>query len=135
MPASDEFDLPSLVVELPDDDHGFPRDLVMNFIPLPEAGEFTDFLQFYIELPYDLSGIEKNELLATIDDLNRQLPLGHCVTIKPRPDLKYPNSIGVRYICAFSNEREIDDGCLLEMLMLFMFSCDAVELRFLGVVN
>ncbi|MDR0469967.1 MAG: hypothetical protein LBH09_08345, partial [Peptococcaceae bacterium] len=103
-----------------------------NYVPLPDVGEYADFLQIFVQLPYDLSGIERGELLSAIDELNQQLPLGHCMTVKPRPDLIYANTIGIRHMYAYPNGQKIDDGCLLEALMLFMLSCDMVELRFLG---
>ena len=132
IPASEEFDLPSLMIRLPEDDHGLPRILLMNYVPFPEASESTDFIQFYIELPYDLSAYDEPSLYKAIDELNRQLPLGHCMTLSPRPDLPYEKMVSMRYIYALSNERELDEGNLLEALMLFLLSCDAVEMRFLA---
>ena len=134
-PASEEYVLPTLVIHLPEDDHDLARLLLLNFVPIPDAGEFTDFLQFYIEFPYDLSAYEEPELLKAIDELNRQLPLGHCMTLKPRPDQQYEKMIAMRYMYTLPNEEDIDDGVLLETLMLFMMSCDAVEMRFLGAAE
>jgi len=132
IPASEVFELPTLVVLLPDDEQDLPRIVMMNIVPMLEVNEYTDFIQLYIEFPYDLSNYEEPELLSVINDLNRTIPLGHCITLKNRPDHKYEKMIGMRYMYAISNEREIDDGALIEMMILFQVSCDAVEMRFFG---
>ena len=126
------FELPTLVIHLPDDLHDLPRILLMTFVPIPEVGEFTDYIQFYLEFPYDLSDYEEIDLLRAIDGLNRQLPLGHASTLVPRKDQLYEKMASLRYMYAISNEQEIDEGNLLETLMLFLISCDAVEERFMG---
>ena len=129
-PASADFDLPTLVLQVPVDEGETPRTVLMNFVPLPEGGEYTDFIQFYLEFPFDLSGRKEADLLKDVDKLNRQLPLGHIMTLAPRPDHKYKTMIGMRYMYALSKEREIDDGNLLEALMLFLLSSDGVEMEF-----
>ena len=129
-PASEEFELPTLVLQPPHDENETPRTTLLNFVPLPEGGDFTDFIQFYLEFPFDLSRYGETELLRAIDELNRQIPLGHVMTLAPRPESSDKRMIGMRYMYALSNEREIDDGNLLEALMLFLLSSDAVEMRF-----
>ena len=131
-PASEEFELPTLVLQPPHDENELPRTTMLNFVPLPDGGEYTDFIQFYLEFPFDLSHYGEAELLRTVDELNRQLPLGHVMTLAPRPDQPDARRIGMRYMYALSNEREIDDGNLLEALMLFLLSSDAVEMRVSG---
>ena len=129
--ANEQFALPTLVTEFPDDEEGRSRYLLLNFVPLPEGSEYTDFTQFYVELPFDLTKDDPATLRGKIDQLNRVLPLGHCMTLKDRPDLPYRQMAGLRYMYPMPKGQDFNENTFLETLMVFLVSYDAAERFFL----
>ena len=100
-----------------------------SFLPLDEEeASFTKFLQFYCELQIDLGGVDRVKLLETLMAMNQVLPMGTCVLVEPRPELKLPAMVGLRYIQGYPLREVIDQGAFSETLFLFDMACDMLTM-------
>ena len=133
VPADDTFMLPSLAVPLDTGVDGYERVMVINYVPLDaslDLIEYTDFIQIYMELPYDLSRVPDDALMTGLDALNRKLPVGQCFTLAPKPGQPYAKMAGMRCMFPSRKGEDVDESVFIETLLLFDLSGDAVAQEF-----
>lgn len=126
-PAGQQFPLPSLIIWADGPKEQGGQVIINNYVPIDANAESTNFMQFYIEFPIDLGGIGEADLLRELDLLNRALPMGHAMTVAPRPDMTFERMAGARYMFGVSDSEPIDGDVYLEMLMMFSLSCEAIR--------
>lgn len=71
--------VPTLIVGVPEEiKEG--RYIACNLIPLPEdESAYTNFLQMFYEVPYEVSEINELELLRAVNAINGVMPVGHFI--------------------------------------------------------
>ncbi|MDO4539758.1 MAG: hypothetical protein Q4B48_01465 [Syntrophomonadaceae bacterium] len=135
-PSSENLLLPTLLVELPDDDEGRPRFMNHSFLPLDtEDAEFSQFLQFYVELPDPIDGIDELTLLRTLNRINQIMPAGHCAMVEARPEFGLPQMVYVRHILGYPLGDYVDQGVFCETLFLVEMSCTLTSTVISGVAS
>ncbi|MFL7808418.1 MAG: hypothetical protein AB8I80_07295 [Anaerolineae bacterium] len=73
---SEELSLPTLAVGLEPDAKGRGKNLALAFYPVAEF-EDTNFLQYYIELPFEVDQEGQERLLPLLPYVNQRLVIGH----------------------------------------------------------
>jgi hypothetical protein len=73
---SNEVSLPTLAVGLEPDARGRGKTLAMAFDPVPEFDD-TNFLQYYIELPFEVDAAGQERVALLLPYINQRLVLGH----------------------------------------------------------
>ncbi len=73
---SDQVSLPTLAVGLEPDAKGRGKNLALAFYPVPEFDD-TNFLQYYIELPFEVDEGAQTRVLPLLPYINQRLVLGH----------------------------------------------------------
>lgn len=130
IPAGEQFELPTLLVALPYDEEGNAVALMVNPVPLGEGDEHTHILQFYMELPLNLTHLSEEALLREVDTLNRSLPMGLCMTLPRRADSPYERMVGARHMYTYPRKADLDEDSFMEVLLLFILSLDVITEHF-----
>lgn len=131
IPATNELIMPTVVAINQLDDEEPPFVITHSFIPLDsEEAEFTKFLQFYMELQQSLEGIDRVTLLEAVNRLNLVLPLGACMLVAARPELKLPEMVAIRMIQGYPISESIDQGVFTEQLYMYEISANLILMVF-----
>jgi hypothetical protein len=100
------------------------QSLAISFMPLNDELESSLFIQFYYEYPFLLKTPCPNELKTLIQNVNRQLPLGHFNT-----NVAW-NQIYFKYVLALSKEGSFLAGHLSDILDMILFPIPHFENEF-----
>lgn len=126
IPAGAELPVPALAAVLEQDERNRNRIVTNSFLPLDrEDAEYTKFLQFYMELENDLSGLDRGQLLELLQWVNGRIPVGGCMLQAQTADS--PARLAVRMAQGFCLTKPIDAGVFTEELFLFDRICDMVS--------
>ena len=100
------------------------QSMAISFMPLSEELEGSVFIQFYYEYPFHLPTPCPNELKTLIQNVNRQLPLGHFNT-----SISW-NQIYFKYVLALSKESSLDMDHLADILDMILYPIQHFENEF-----
>ncbi len=116
--ASDELDLPTLVVGLPGDEEGRGRWLSVNIVPF-ELGESVGLsvAQVYAPMPFTLPDEHRGEFALFALAASQMLPIG---SFGARDD----GELYFRYMASSPDTAAMEPGLLASLAMLFQFQMD-----------
>jgi hypothetical protein len=112
---SAEISLPTLAVRLEPDAKGREKNLALAFYPVPEFDE-TNFLQYYIELPFKVDEEGQNRVLPLLPYVNQRLVLGHFGITEGEPHLHY------RYVQALPSLDVITEDKVKDVIAIVEYS-------------
>lgn len=115
----------SLLIEVTPENMGHEgRTLICNLIPLPEErAEFTEYLHCYLEIPFDLTGMEKGDILQCVNEMNRYTALGHFLYLE---DTETPRVV-LRAVIPFSADQGADTAAIGESIFLLREYDESME--------
>jgi len=105
------------------------QSLVISFMPLSNELEGSFFIQFYYEYPFLIKSPCPNELKTLINNVNRQLPLGHFNTTIAWSQIYF------KYVLALSNKSSILSDQLGDIMDMLIFAIQHFEEDFSGFKN
>jgi len=112
--ANDDNPVPTLLVALGADEEARDRTLAMSLMPFGDEGlAATDLLQFYVQLPFDLTADTRTDVMAATADVNAAMAVGHFAVRK--------SELFYRYVMATPNNGTVDDELLVELVNLIDF--------------
>lgn len=100
------------------------QSLAISFMPLSEEFEDSRFIQFYYEYPFLIQSPCPNELKTLIQNVNRQLPLGHFNT-----NISW-NQIYFKYVLTLPGESSVNTEQLADILDIILFPIPHFENEF-----
>lgn len=100
------------------------QSLAISFMPLSDELEVSRFMQFYFEFPFLIQSPCPNELKTLIQNVNRQLPLGHFNT-----NIAW-NQIYFKYVLAMSEKDFVDEDQLADIIDVILFAITHFENEF-----
>ena len=98
--------------------------LVINLMPLSDDLEGSSFIQFYYEYPFLIPSPCPGELKTLIQNVNRQLPLGHFNT-----NLAW-NQIYFKYVLALSTKTSLLVDQLSDIMDTIIYAIQHFEKDF-----
>ena len=108
--------VPTLVVNLDPDEEKRPRALEVNLMPLgPDEADATDFLQFYLRLPFRPGEGNVAEVQQAATVVNNHLAVGH-FGVNARGEIFF------RYVLATPLGGMPDPGLLKELVAFLAYS-------------
>lgn len=112
---------PDMILVKFENNKGEPQSLAISFMPLSQDLEGSIFIQFYYEYPFALQSPCPDELKTLINNINRQLPLGHFNT-----NIAW-NQIYFKYVLANPKEYSTDIEQLSDILDVILFALPHFE--------
>ena len=100
------------------------QSLVINVMPLSDDLEGSSFIQFYYEYPFFVPTPCPGELKTLIQNVNRQLPLGHFNTNLAWSQIYY------KYVLALSLKTTLIADQLSDILDIIIYSVQHFENEF-----
>ena len=100
------------------------QSMAINFMPLADELEGSSFIQFYYEYPFLLQSPCPNELKTLIQNVNRQLPLGHFNTNVAWSQIYF------KYVLANPVENSLTTGQLTDIMDMVVYSVQHFENEF-----
>lgn len=123
LPQSETGSIDMLSVNFMNDNNEI-KTLVISFMPLSNELEGSVFIQFYYEYPFLIKSPCPNELKTLINNINRQLPLGHFNT-----NVAW-SQIYMKYVMAASKENFLTTGQLSDIMDMFIYAIQHFEKDF-----
>lgn len=112
----------SLIIQVTEDEDA--RVLICNLIPLPEErAKFTEYLHCYMEIPFNLIGMERSDILLCVNEMNRYTALGHFLYIDDETEPK----VVLRASIPFSADQGADVSAIIESIFLLREYDDSME--------
>lgn len=116
--ASEELELPTLIVGLESDERGRERWLSVNIVPLDLADSVgLSVAQVYAPMPFSLKETRREEFGLFALGANQMLPLG---SMGARED----GELYFRYMVAGPDTRPLDPGLVARIATVFKFQMD-----------
>jgi hypothetical protein len=112
---SDEVSLPTLAVGLEPDAKGRGKNLALAFYPVPEF-EDTYFLQYYIELPFEVDAAGQERVVPLLPYVNQRLVIGHFGITDGEQSLHY------RYVQALPSLDVITEDKVKDVIAIVEYS-------------
>ncbi len=112
--TDEENPVATLLVALGADEQERDRTLAMTLLPFGDGSlAATDLLQFYVQLPFELTASTRTDAMAATAHVNAAMAIGHFEV--RRCEVCY------RYVLANSNNGTVDAGLLVELVDLVEF--------------
>jgi hypothetical protein len=112
---SAEVSLPTLAVALEPDAKGRGKNLALAFYPVAEF-EDTNFLQYYIELPFEVDQEGQGRVLPLLPYINQRLVIGHFGITDGEPHFHY------RYVQALPSLDMITEDEVKDVIAIVEYS-------------
>jgi hypothetical protein len=112
---SAEVSLPTLAVRLEPDAKGRRKNLALAFYPVPEFDD-TNFLQYYIELRFEVDDEAQTRVLPLLPYINQRLVLGHFGITDGEQNLHY------RYVQALPSLDVITEDQVKDVIAIVEYS-------------
>jgi hypothetical protein len=112
---SEEVSLPTLAVGLEPDAKGRGKNLALAFYPVAEF-EDTNFLQYYIELPFELDQEGQERVFPLLPYVNQRLVIGHFGITDGETKLHY------RYVQALPSLDMITEDKVKDVIAIVEYS-------------
>ncbi len=100
------------------------QSLIINVMPLSNDLEGSSFIQFYYEYPFLIPSPCPGELKTLIQNVNRQLPLGHFNTNLSWSQIYY------KYVLALSSKTTLPVNQLSDIMDMIIYSVQHFEKEF-----
>lgn len=100
------------------------QSLIINIMPLSNDLDGSSFIQFYYEYPFLIPSPCPGELKTLIQNVNRQLPLGHFNTNLAWSQIYY------KYVLALSLKTTVFANQLSDILDIIIYSVQHFENEF-----
>jgi hypothetical protein len=104
--------------------HDEDQSLIINIMPLSNDLEGSSFIQFYYEYPFIIPSPCPGELKTLINNINRQLPLGHFNTNLAWSQIYY------KYVLALSLKTTVFADQLSDIMDMIIYSVQHFEEEF-----
>jgi hypothetical protein len=104
--------------------HDEDQSLIINIMPLSNDLEGSSFIQFYYEYPFLIPSPCPGELKTLINNINRQLPLGHFNTNIAWSQIYY------KYVLALSLKTTLFADQLRDIMDMIIYSVQHFEEEF-----
>jgi hypothetical protein len=104
--------------------HDEDQSLIINIMPLSNDLEGSSFIQFYYEYPFLIPSPCPGELKTLINNINRQLPLGHFNTNLAWSQIYY------KYVLALSLKTTVFADQLSDIMDMIIYSVQHFEEEF-----
>ncbi|MEE4286472.1 MAG: hypothetical protein V2I31_09995 [Mariniphaga sp.] len=104
--------------------HDEDQSLIINIMPLSNDLEGSSFIQFYYEYPFLIPSPCPGELKTLINNINRQLPLGHFNTNIAWSQIYY------KYVLALSLKTTVFADQLSDIMDMIIYSVQHFEEEF-----
>jgi hypothetical protein len=104
--------------------HDEDQSLIINIMPLSNDLEGSSFIQFYYEYPFLIPSPCPGELKTLINNINRQLPLGHFNTNLAWSQIYY------KYVLALSLKTTLFADQLRDIMDMIIYSVQHFEEEF-----
>ena len=103
---------------------GESQSIAVSFMPLSEELEGSHFIQFYYEYPFAIQSPCPDGLKTLINNINRQLPLGHFNTNVAWGQIYF------KYVLAVSSEHPVVTEQMGDILDIILFALPHFENEF-----
>ena len=114
--ATDDRPYPTLVVSLEPDEKQRPRELNLNLMPLgPGEADATDFLQFFMEFPFEVSEERLPDVQQAATIVNNHLAVGHF-------GVNAASDVFFRYVLATPLSASPNAALLVELMSFLEYS-------------